>query len=249
MCYLGEWRSFLGFGFCILRGGLYVGDEGFRRPSVANVDLADDSLRIDEDGSQVVIPGVDELPRAGKGKAALLGQGVYVGDFAGKEAPFFEVCGEGLSVVFEDFWGVKGGIKRDGKKAKVVGGLRIVLQELAGGFEVLGHSGAEFGEGTAGKNKGEDEKVSFEVAQLHRLVFLIDEGMVWQGVSDPQSLNFARGAESGNGRRLRGVRVVLRCLDLADPAFRFGDLDGKGNGVFDLEAGTCREKANGENLR
>ena len=128
MCYLGEWGSFLGFGFCVLRGGLYVGDEGFRRPSVANVDLADDSLRIDEDGSQVVIPGVDELPRAGKGKAALLGKDVYVGDFAGEETPFFEVCGKGLGVVFEDFWGVKGGIKRDGKKAKVVGGLRIVLQ-------------------------------------------------------------------------------------------------------------------------
>ena len=84
---------------------------------------------------------------------------------------------------------------------------------------------------------------------MHRLVFLIDEGMVWQGVSDPQWLNFARGAESGNGRRLRGVRAVLRCLDLADPAFRFGDLEGKGNGVFDLDSVDCREKANGEKLR
>lgn len=48
--------SFLGFGFCILRGGFYIGEKGLGRPSVADVDLADGSLGIDEDGSQVVFP-------------------------------------------------------------------------------------------------------------------------------------------------------------------------------------------------
>ena len=48
--------SFLGFGFYILRGGFYIGEKGLGRPSVADVDLADGSLGIDEDGSQVVFP-------------------------------------------------------------------------------------------------------------------------------------------------------------------------------------------------
>ena len=56
MCYLGEEGSFLEFGFCILRGGFYIGEKGLGRPSVADVDLADGSLGIDEDGSQVVFP-------------------------------------------------------------------------------------------------------------------------------------------------------------------------------------------------
>ena len=222
-------------GFCFLRGGFYIGDEGFGRPSVANVDLADDSLGIDEDGSQVVIPGVDELLGADEVKAELPGDVVYVGDFAGEEAPFFKIRGEGLGVVFEDFWGIKGGIKGDAKEAKVVGGLGIVLQGLASCFESLRHSGAEFREGTAGKNEGKDKDVSFEVTQSRRLVFLIDEGMVWQGVSDLQGLDFARWAEGG--RRLLWVRAVLYCLDLINPAFRFRDVEGKGNDVSDLNLG------------
>ena len=76
ICYLGEGGSFLGFGFCILGGGFYVGDEGFGRPGVADVDLADGSLGIDEDGSQVVIPGVDELLGSGEVQAELFGEGV-----------------------------------------------------------------------------------------------------------------------------------------------------------------------------
>ena len=76
MCYLGERCRFLRFGFCILRGGFYVGDEGLRCPSVADVDLADGSLGIDEDSSQVVIPGVDELLGAGEVEAELFGEGV-----------------------------------------------------------------------------------------------------------------------------------------------------------------------------
>ena len=91
ICYLGEWCRFLGFGFCILRGGFYIGDEGLGCPGVADVDLADGSLGINEDGSQVMIPGVDELLGAGELKAELFGDGVYVGDFAGEEAPFFGV--------------------------------------------------------------------------------------------------------------------------------------------------------------
>lgn len=225
----------MGFDFCILRGGFYIGDEGFGCPCVADVDLADDSSGIDENGSQVMIPGVDELLRAGEVKSELLGEGVYVGDFAGEEAPFFEVCGEGLGVGFEDFWSVEGGVEGDGKEAEVGWGLGVVLQGFAGCFEVLGHSGAEFGDGTAGKDEGEDEDVSFEVAQLHCLVFLIDEGIVWQGVSDLQGLDFAGWAEGG--RRLRGERVVWDYLDLGDPAFRFSDVEGKGNGVSDLEVG------------
>lgn len=233
-CYLGKWCRFLGFVFCILRGGFYIGDEGLGCPSVADVDLADGSLGIDEDGSQVVVPGVDELLGAGEDEAELFGDGVYVGDFAGEEAPFFGVCGECLSVVFEDFWGVEGGIEGNGKEVEVVGGLGVVLEGFASCFEVLGHSGAEFGEGTAGEDEGEDEEVSFEVAQLYRLVFLIDKGIVWQGVSDLQRLDFAGWAEGGNGVRLRGV---WDCLDLVNPAFRFGDVDGKGNGVSDLDIG------------
>ena len=181
-----ERGSFTGFVFYILRGGFYVGDKGLGRPCVADVDLADDSLRIDEDGSQVMIPGVDELLGAGEAEAELFGDGVYVGDFAGEEAPFFGVCGEGLGVVFEDFWGIEGGIKGDGKEVEVGWSLGVVLQGFGGCFEVLGHSGAEFGERAAGEDEGEDEEVSFEVAQLHWLVFLIDEGMVWQGVTDLQ---------------------------------------------------------------
>lgn len=184
--YLGQRCRFLGFGFCILRGGFYVGDEGLGRPCVADVDLADDSLRIDKDGSQVMIPRVDELLGAGEAEAELFGDGVYVGDFAGEKAPFFGICGEGLGVVFEDFWGIEGGIEGDGKEVEVGWGFGVVLQEFGGCFEVLGHSGAEFGDGTAGEDEGEDEEVSFEVAQLHWLVFLIDEGMVWQGVTDLQ---------------------------------------------------------------
>ena len=216
-----------------MRSGFYVGDEGFCRPSVPNIDLADDSLGIDEDGSQVVIPVVDELPGASEVKAELLGNVVYVGDFAGEKDPFFKIRGKGLGVVFEDFWGVKGGIKGDAKKAKIVGGLGIVLQRFAGCFEVLRHSGAEFGERATSKNEGEDKDVSFEVAQSHRLVFLIDEGIVWQGVSDPQRLDFARW--SRGGRRLRGGLAVLDCLDLAHPAFHFGDVGGKGNGGASLK--------------
>ena len=219
--------------FCFLRSGFYVGDEGFCRPSVADVDLADDSLGIDEDGSQVVIPVVDELPRAGEVKAELLGNGVYVGDFAGEEAPFFKIRGEGLSVVFEDFWGVKGGIKGNAKESKIVGGLGIVLQRFAGCFEVLRHSRAEFGERATSKNEGENEDVSFEVAQSHCLVFLIDEGIVWQGVSDPQWLDFARWPRGG--RRLRGGLAVLDCLDLAHPSFHFGDVESEGNGGAGLK--------------
>ena len=56
ICYLWEGGSFLGVGFCILRGGFYIGEKGLGRPSVADVDLADGSLGIDEDGSQVVVP-------------------------------------------------------------------------------------------------------------------------------------------------------------------------------------------------
>ena len=67
------------------------------------------------------------------------------------------------------------------------------------------------------------------------MVVLIDEGIVWQGVSDLQGLDFAGWAEGG--RRLRGVRVVWDCLDLVDPAFRFGDVEDKGNGVSDLDVG------------
>lgn len=230
-----EGGSFLGFGFYILRGGFYVGEEGLGRPSVADIDLADGSLGIDEDGSQVVVPGVDELLGASEVKAELFGKGVYVGDFAGEEAPFFEVCGEGLGVVFEDFWGVEGGVEGDGKEMEVGWGLGVVLEGFAGCFEVLGHSGAEFGDGAAGEDEGEDEEVSFEIAQLYWLVVLIDEGIVWQGVSDLQGLDFAGWAEGG--RRLRGVRVVWDCLDLVDPAFRFGDVKGKGNGVSDLDVG------------
>ena len=48
--------SFFGFGFCIFCGGFYIGEKSLRRPSVADVDLADGSLGIDEDGSQVVVP-------------------------------------------------------------------------------------------------------------------------------------------------------------------------------------------------
>ena len=229
--------SFLGFGFCILRGGFYIGEKSLGRPSVADVDLADGSLGIDEDGSQVVIPGVNELLGAGEVEAELFGKGVYVGYFAGEEAPFFGVCGECLGVVFEDFWGIEGRIKGDGKEVEVSWGLGVFLQGFGGCFEVLGHSGAEFGDGTAGEDEGEDEEVSFEVEQLHWLVFLIDEGIVWQGVSDLQGLDFAGWAEGGNGVRLRGVLVVWDCLDLVDPAFRFGDMEGKGNGVSDLEVG------------
>lgn len=142
-----------------------------------------------------------------------------------------------MGVGFEDFWSVEGGIKGDGKEVEVVGCLGVILQGFAGCFEVLGHSGAEFGDGTAGKDEGEDEDVSFEVAQLHCLVVLIDEGIVWQGVSDLQGLDFAGGAEGGNRRRWRGWRAVWDCLDLVDPAFGFGDVEGKGNGVSDLEVG------------
>lgn len=235
--YLGQRCRFLGFGFCILRGGFYVGDESLGRPGIADVDLADGPLGIDEDGSQVVIPGVNELLGAGEAETELFGDGVYVGDFAGEEAPFFGVCGEGLGVVFEDFWGVEGRIEGDGKEVEVGWGLGVVLEGFASCFEVLGHSGAEFGEGTAGEDEGEDEEVSFEVAQLYWLVFLIDEGIVWQGVSDLQGLDFAGWAEGGNGVRLRGVWVVWDCLDLVDPALGFGDVEGKGNGVSDLDIG------------
>lgn len=174
-----------------MRGGFYVGNESLGRPSIADVDLADGSLGIDEDGSQVVIPGVDELLGASEAEAELFGDGVYVGDFASEKAPFFEVCGECLGVVFEDFWGIEGGIEGDGKEVEVGWGLGVVLEGFASCFEVLRHSGAEFGDGTAGEDEGEDEEVSFEVAQLYWLVFLIDEGIVWQGVSDLQGLDFA----------------------------------------------------------
>ena len=142
-----------------------------------------------------------------------------------------------MGVVVEDCWGIEGGIEGDGKEAEVVGGLGVVLQGFTGCFEVLRHSGAEFGEGTAGKDEGEDKDVSFEVAQLHCLVVLIDEGIVWQGVSDLQGLDFAGWADGGNRRRWRGWRAVGDWLDLVDPAFGFGDVEGKGNGVSNLEVG------------
>ena len=151
-----------------------------------------------------------------------------------------------MGVVFEDFWGIKGGIEGDGQEVEVGWGLGVVLEGFAGCFEVLGHSGAEFGDGTAGEDEGEDEEVSFEVAQLYWLVFLIDEGIVWQGVSDLQGLDFAGWAEGGNGIRLRGVWVVWDCLDLVDPAFGFGGVESKGNGVSDLEVGEFCSVFDGE---
>ena len=72
-----------------------------------------------------------------------------------------------MGVVFEDFWSVEGGVKGDGKEVEIGWGLGVVLEGFAGCFEMLGHSGAEFGDRTAGEYEGEDEEVSFEIAQLH----------------------------------------------------------------------------------
>src|SRR5260370_2878205 len=84
----------------------------------------------------------------------------------------------GCAVTAEHFRGVIVRIETDSKQVRLIVSLRLLLQSLINGGEIIAHQGALVRLRTASVDEGQQERLAARLRQVNSFAVLIDEAKV-----------------------------------------------------------------------